>query len=114
MQPLWKPAQPQSEQRQLIPPGSFFLFLPRLFGKTILAELHSGQRSILPSIEVVSTDSQKISNRLDDRVHGRNQVIERVDPQPTVKKTGEFGIILSRLYGLTVRLDYSSLIMLLD
>jgi len=46
VQPLWKPAQPQAEQRQLIPPDSFFLFLLRLFGKTILSELHSGQRSI--------------------------------------------------------------------
>jgi hypothetical protein len=59
-QPLWKPAQPQSEQRHLIPSDSFFRFLPRLFGKTILAELHSGQRSILRSIKFVSTDSQEI------------------------------------------------------
>jgi hypothetical protein len=28
MQPLWNPAQPQSEQRQLIPWDSFFLSLP--------------------------------------------------------------------------------------
>jgi hypothetical protein len=57
-QPLWSPAQPQSEQRQLIPPGSFFLFLPRLCGKTIFSE--SGQRSILPGMKLVSTDSQGI------------------------------------------------------
>jgi hypothetical protein len=49
IQPLWKPPQPQSEQRQLIPPDSFFLFLPRLSGKTILSELHSGQRSNFPA-----------------------------------------------------------------
>jgi hypothetical protein len=29
VQPLWEPAQPQSEQRHLIPPGSFFLLVPR-------------------------------------------------------------------------------------
>jgi hypothetical protein len=29
MQPLWDPAQPQSEQRPFIPGDSFFLFLPR-------------------------------------------------------------------------------------
>jgi hypothetical protein len=29
VQPLWKPAQPQSEQRQLIPRDSFFLFVQR-------------------------------------------------------------------------------------
>ena len=32
---------PQSEQRQLMPMGSLFLFLPRLFGKTIFSESHS-------------------------------------------------------------------------
>jgi hypothetical protein len=37
-QPLWNPAQPQSEQRQLIPAGSFLLYLLRLFEKTILSE----------------------------------------------------------------------------
>jgi len=57
MQPLWNPAQPQSEQRQLIPPDSFLLFLPTLLGKTILAESHSGQWSILLDMKVVSTDS---------------------------------------------------------
>ncbi len=36
MQPLWKPAQPQSEQRHLIPPDSFF-FLLRLFGNYRIA-----------------------------------------------------------------------------
>ena len=41
IQPLWKPPQPQSEQRRLIPSGSFFLFLPRLSGKTIFSESHS-------------------------------------------------------------------------
>jgi len=35
VQPLWKPAQPQPEQRQLISPDSFFLLLARLFAKTI-------------------------------------------------------------------------------
>jgi hypothetical protein len=61
--------QPQSEQRYLILPRSFFL-LPWLSGKTNFSELHSGQRLILPSVEVVSTDSQEISNRLDDRIDG--------------------------------------------
>ena len=28
-QPLWNPATPQSEQRHLIPPASFFLLVPR-------------------------------------------------------------------------------------
>src|SRR5262249_37149391 len=46
MQPLWKPAQPQSEQRHLIPSDSFFLFSPRLLGNTIFSESHSRQRPI--------------------------------------------------------------------
>ena len=66
MQPLWKPAQPQSEQRDLIPRDSFF-FLPGLFGKIIVFESHSGQWSILPGMKVVSTD---------DRVHDRNEIIK--------------------------------------
>ena len=33
IQPLWKPPQPQSEQRWLIPWDSFFLFLLRLSEK---------------------------------------------------------------------------------
>jgi hypothetical protein len=61
MQSLWKPAQPQSKQRQLIPWDSFFLFLTRLSGKTIFSELHSGQQSILRSTKVVSTDSQELA-----------------------------------------------------
>jgi hypothetical protein len=72
VQPLWKPAQPQSEQRQLIPPDSFSFSLLRLFGKTIWSESHSGQWSILPVVKVVSADSQLIRNYLDDRVHGGN------------------------------------------
>jgi hypothetical protein len=55
MQPRWKPSQPQSEQRQLIPRDSF-LFLPRLSGKTIFSESHSGQRSIPVGLKLVSTD----------------------------------------------------------
>jgi hypothetical protein len=55
VQPLWKPAQPQSEQRQLIPRDSFFLLLSQLFGKTILSESHSGQRSILLDMKGIST-----------------------------------------------------------
>jgi hypothetical protein len=61
MQPLWKPAQPQCEQRQLIPPGSFFLFLPQLFGKTTFCESHSEEGSIILGMKVLSTipwDSQ--------------------------------------------------------
>jgi hypothetical protein len=54
-QPLWKPVQPQSEQRQLIPPDSFFLLLPRLSGKTIFSESQSPGAAIamvlLPVIE---------------------------------------------------------------
>jgi len=60
MQPLWKPAQPQSEQRHLIPWDSFFLFLTRLSGKTIFFESHSGQQSIRLGLKVVSTDFQQI------------------------------------------------------
>jgi hypothetical protein len=52
VQPLWKPAQPQSEQRKLIPSDSFFL--PRLFGSTIVSESHSWQRSILAGLKVLS------------------------------------------------------------
>jgi hypothetical protein len=37
VQPLLNPAQPQSEQRHLIPSDSFFL-LPWLFGKAIFSE----------------------------------------------------------------------------
>src|SRR5262249_29440900 len=62
MQPLWKPAQPQSEQRQLIPRDSFFLFLPRLSGKTILSASHSGQLSISLGLKVVSTVLNEIGN----------------------------------------------------
>ena len=58
---LWNPAQPQSQQRRLIPRDSF-RFLPWLSGKTIFSESHSGQRSILPGMKVVSTDSQRICN----------------------------------------------------
>jgi hypothetical protein len=53
---LWNPAQPHFEQRQLIPPGSFFFFLPRFSGKTIFSESHSGQQSILVGLKLVSTD----------------------------------------------------------
>jgi hypothetical protein len=53
-QPLWNPAQRQSEQRQLIPRDSFVRFLPRLSGKTIFSESHSGQQSILLGMKVVS------------------------------------------------------------
>jgi hypothetical protein len=60
VQPLWKPAQPQSEQRQLIPRDWFF-FLPWIFGKTTFSESHSGQRSILPGMKVVSTDSKRFA-----------------------------------------------------
>jgi hypothetical protein len=60
-QPLWKPAQPESKQ-PLDSIGPVLFFLPRLFGKTIFSELHSGQRSILPGMRVVSTDSQEIGN----------------------------------------------------
>ena len=60
MQVLWKPVQPHSEQRQLIPLDSFFFFLPRLFGKTILSELHSEQWSILPGMK----SSPRILKRL--------------------------------------------------
>jgi hypothetical protein len=70
---LWKPAQPQSEQRQLIPRDSFFLFLCRLSGKTIFSESHSGQRSIFPGMKVVSTDSQGTCNDLDDLVHSKKE-----------------------------------------
>jgi hypothetical protein len=41
-QPLWKPAQPRSEQRRVITWDSFFLFLRWLFGKIIMAELLHG------------------------------------------------------------------------
>jgi hypothetical protein len=75
MQPLWKPAPPQSEQRQLIPSGSFFLFLPRLFGKTILSESHLGQRLILPSIKVVSKDPQEIGNFVHSCWPGLNSLV---------------------------------------
>jgi hypothetical protein len=64
-QPLWNPAEPQTEQRQLIPPGSFFLFLPRLSGKTIFSESHSRQRSILASMKFFSTDSRLSTKDLD-------------------------------------------------
>src|SRR5262249_35962812 len=40
---------------QLTPPGSFFRFLPRLSGKTILSASHSGQLSISLGLKVVST-----------------------------------------------------------
>jgi hypothetical protein len=50
-QPLWKPAQPQSEHRHLIPPDSFFLLLLGLW-ETLFCELHLGQRSILAGIKV--------------------------------------------------------------
>jgi len=59
-QPLWKPAQPQSEHRHLIPPDSFFLLLLGLW-ETLFCELHLGQRSILAGIKVslwISRDSQ--------------------------------------------------------
>jgi hypothetical protein len=81
MQPLWKPVQPQSEQRQLIPSGSFLLFLPRLFGKTILSESHSVQREILPGMKVVSMDSQEFGNYPD------NQVRDRKIPQTNTART---------------------------
>jgi len=55
-QPLWNPAQPQSEQRQLIPRVSFFFFLLPPSGKTILAESHSGRRSTLLGLKLVSRD----------------------------------------------------------
>jgi hypothetical protein len=42
MQPLWNPAQPQSEQRHLIPSDSFFLFVPRA-----MCELSQGLRRFL-------------------------------------------------------------------
>ena len=51
-QPLWKPAQPQSEQRHLISVRSRFFFPPWFFGKTIFSESHPGQRSILPGMKV--------------------------------------------------------------
>ena len=38
---LWKPAQRQSEQRQLIPLASFFLLLSQLCEKTIVSESQS-------------------------------------------------------------------------
>jgi hypothetical protein len=56
---LWNPAQPQSEQRQSIPPDSFFLVLPRLFGKNYPSKSHSGQRSILLGMKVVSSGSSR-------------------------------------------------------
>jgi hypothetical protein len=61
VQPLLKPAQPQSEQRHLIPGDSFFLFVPRLSGKTIFSESHSGQQSILRGMKVVSTGSKRFA-----------------------------------------------------
>jgi hypothetical protein len=51
MRPLWTPAQPQSEQRQLIPPSSFFLFLLRLFGKNYLVRIAFGATVESPGYE---------------------------------------------------------------
>ena len=68
-QPLWKPAQPQSEHRHLIPPDSFFLLLLGLLGNALLriafgATVDSGR------YQSVSMDSQEIRNHLDERVYG--------------------------------------------
>jgi hypothetical protein len=58
MQPLWKPAQPQSEQRPVDSIG-FVLPLPAtLSGKAIFSESYSGQHLILLGMKVVSTDSK--------------------------------------------------------
>ena len=50
MQPLWKPAQPQSEQRHLIPPDRSSLSAPA-FWENYLLRIALGQRSICPDME---------------------------------------------------------------
>ena len=50
---------PQSEQRHLISVRSRFFFPPWFSGKTIFSESHSGQRSIILGMKVVSSGSSR-------------------------------------------------------
>ena len=59
VQPLWEACEPQSEQRRLILLDSFFLFLPRLSGKTILSE------STMPPVKGVSMVQLLVIERLE-------------------------------------------------
>jgi hypothetical protein len=67
MQPLWEAC--AAAVRTARPDSTVFILLvTQASRKTIFSESHSGRRSVFRGIKFVSTDSQEISNRLDERV----------------------------------------------
>jgi len=70
VQPLWKPAQPQREQCQLIPPGSFFLFLTSAFWKNYLVRIVFGATVDSAEYEKSLHGVSRAWQPLDERVYG--------------------------------------------
>jgi hypothetical protein len=70
MQPLWKPAQPQREQCQLIPPGSFFLFLTSAFWKNYLLRIAFGATIDSAEYEKSLHGVSRAWQPLDERTYG--------------------------------------------